>query len=372
MVRFYIILKGAVDIFKPKDSTQIADVSLRQITEQISYDNLVAREEEVSLPSPKKVSQQFRRMSVHRKNSVFHFPLEQILEKDDEEQIFNDLHVKLVTIRTGGSFGELALTFNKPRFATARIALDEHSSRYLRKMRKSLCLPDASSLPVTYMATLNKESYNKINSFQKEQMNMKVHALAQVFPKVPTNTLMRIGYNLVQSFYSKNHVLYRQGDATDSFYIIFDGEVQLLRHFEREEVQTIANPLLSRQKRRAVVRKPISLLGKGAVLGVQEIFDKAPRQYTAVCVSHRAVLYQCLTANFKDLLQDRSKLSQLIDLEQDFLRSQQVQLKKKQDKLNSKGKLNYRCMLEFEDHNPSRNPPSKAIHGSQVSLTQIG
>ncbi|KAM3141580.1 hypothetical protein pb186bvf_006185 [Paramecium bursaria] len=158
---------------------------------------------------------------------------------------FYDTHIKIGIVREGGTFGELALQFNKPRFATVK------------------------ALTIVKLCSLSKENFVKINNYQQRELQVKTQALQLIFPNLNQNALIRLGYSMQIVVYPAKYCIYKEGQKPAAFYIISDGEVKL-EQLKKSTTQIFV---------------PISILTAGSLFGVQEIVSKKLYDHNAYCMN---------------------------------------------------------------------------------------
>ena len=128
------------------------------------------------------------------------------------------LFVEVVQLRSGKSFGELALIKNKPRAATIKCVEDCH------------------------FAVMSKSDYEKVlQKIEQKNMNKIIEFLHQLpFFKVWTRTsLSKLQYSFEQRAFIRNQIIYKEGDTSHMVYIIKTGEFEVNKKFKREEVKEI-------------------------------------------------------------------------------------------------------------------------------------
>lgn len=143
----------------------------------------------------------------------------------DDEVVSDDhavhSHMQQVgTIRRGRSFGELALLFNTPRFATVK-ALELSTIWVIdRNTFKRGCARKADHYAKMYAKYLeNSESFASLKDDER-------HAVAKA---------------LQESNFGKDEVIFEQGEDGTSFYILYEGEVSASRD-DKEVVRLKASP----------------------------------------------------------------------------------------------------------------------------------
>ncbi|CAD8097607.1 unnamed protein product [Paramecium sonneborni] len=201
------------------------------------------------------------------------------------EQIFMDQNVKIGQLKEGETFGELALSLNKPRFATIK----------------------AQSFQVI-LCSLSKDNYAKMTNYMQRELNLKTNALATLFPKLSQNSLIRLAYLLQIQIFPKNHCIYKQGETATGFYILSDGEVKL------EQIC----------KNSTQIYVPIMVLTPGSLFGVQNVLKNQPYDNQAICITQKVTVYKFTCESFEQLGDDYSKKA-LQSAERTFRREPKIQ-----------------------------------------------
>eukprot|EP00347_Sterkiella_histriomuscorum_P023290 403335214 len=144
--------------------------------------------------------------------------------KANEQPLF----IEFLQLKTGKSFGELALIKNKPRAATIRCVEDCH------------------------FAVMSQSDYMKIlNKIEQKNMSRIVEFMHELpFFKVWTRTsLGKLQYSFEQKQLQRNQVLYREGQDAEMIYIIQNGEFEVTKRFKKEQVKEVdISKLLSQKK----------------------------------------------------------------------------------------------------------------------------
>lgn len=110
---------------------------------------------------------------------------------------------KVNCLRTGDSFGELALIFNQPRLASIIASEDLH------------------------LLSFTSSDYR--NVFESEIQNVveKIEFFNGIFPSLSSAHIARFCYLLEEKNFKFNDIIYREGDIADGIYIIRQGEVHV-------------------------------------------------------------------------------------------------------------------------------------------------
>jgi len=173
----------------------------------------------------------------------------------------------------GDYFGELALIINKPRSATVVACCDVH------------CL------------SLTKKDYQDVTMRSLETINPNIRFLKDFFPEATKINLAKIAYLLTEHHLNYNNKIYEEGDVPDAMYFIKQGEVQLIKRMSADAFE------IAGKKKRFT----ITTIGKGEVLGEDEILFEREREYTAI-VASRDVVVMKLSKKTYDTFTDSYKM----------------------------------------------------------------
>jgi len=216
------------------------------------------------------------------------------------------------TLSAGDYFGELALINNKPRSATVVACRDVH------------CL------------SLTKKDYQDVTMRSLETINPNIRFLKEFFPEATKINLAKIAYSLTEHHLNYNNKIYEEGDFPDAMYFIKQGEVQLVKIMNTEAFELA---VIAGRKKRCT----ITTIGKGEVLGEDEVLFEREREYTAIVASRDVVVlklskrtYDALTDSYKMLF---NNIRMLCKMKNQFRNQQKSQAQKlaenfKDNKLN--------------------------------------
>jgi CRP-like cAMP-binding protein len=118
---------------------------------------------------------------------------------------------------------------------------------------------------------------------QKEELNI----FFQDFDETEINEILEISKGLV---FEKEQLIFKENDISDSFYIIYSGEVQVFA----------SNPDVKEEK--------IAILGLGNILGEVGFIDGMKRTASAKAIDHVEVL-SITSENFLNLQKSNIKLA---------------------------------------------------------------
>ena len=188
----------------------------------------------------------------------------------------------------GGSFGELALTENKPRAASI--------------LTKSEC----------HLAVLDKTNYNRIlASMMKKKRNDQVDFLQSqaIFQKLTKGSLWKLSYCFEELILNKDKILFVEGQKIEYLYLIKEGEVKISRSIKINLIDT-NEPLTKKNmfmKRYYKHRADISILGKGELIGVYDI-ETGIHSVTCKCISNVVKLIAISIGDFKKRINQEEPL----------------------------------------------------------------
>ena len=181
-------------------------------------------------------------------------------------------------------FGELALIYNQRRLATV------------------ICMSE------TEMCTMDSVRFNKILGVLQRQEDQKKNEFIEkeiLKDKEFSSLAHVIGVNFVKRVMPKNKVIFRQGDLPEKVYLIYSGQVKLVKESEisreydicakKRSLPTVSSLERGKSVQLAEDQKPVriefALLGNGQMMGEEGLFSGDLRGYTAV-IDSEAVLYE--------------------------------------------------------------------------------
>ena len=192
-------------------------------------------------------------------------------DKEEVELMFEDF-TEIGILKTGNSFGELALISDRSRSATIYV------------LQRSSFL------------VLNKKDFTKIlGSISERRLNRVVNFLQQVqiFNSISKSYLMRLAYFFTSSKHKKTQYIFKEGDPVEGVYFIQQGEVTLEK---RISFKIESNPVFSSspqdfliklpRKQKNVMNSKIIIKSKFEFFGGLESLDSGEkRKYSALCTS---------------------------------------------------------------------------------------
>jgi len=238
------------------------------------------------------------------------------LPKVEEAPLF----IEFTQLKSGKSFGELALIKNKPRAATIRCVEDCH------------------------FAVMSKDDYEKVlQKIEMKKIQKNIEFMHQLpFFKVWTKTsLSKLQYSFEQRAFIRNQVVFREGEEAAFVYIIRSGDFEVTKRFKKEEVKEVDVMKLlapraeeeteehgffsrkeeekvalkdnSRKKTLGMINAPnvqmasrlrntetykIMLLGVGQMFGEDDVIHERPHSQTVICRSNQGVVFCMKTLEF--------------------------------------------------------------------------
>ena len=242
--KFYMILRGSVQIYVPKDEQEVRD-EIERIDNKLSsmanagnvknmsdfrdqVDKCKAKMKNktmvttfpLALPSVDALSHSKLKRSKTGvfDNSVLRLLLRQGVESDTITSLlkFTELYdvyfedilckfKKVRTMETGSYFGELAMSSNLPRGATVVASSDLH------------------------LLTLSKTAYVQIFEDVEKRLQEKLAFFAKLIgQKDAGETVIKFSYSFKERHYKYGQKIFSQGEMPSEIYIVKQGEVQVL------------------------------------------------------------------------------------------------------------------------------------------------
>jgi len=168
---------------------------------------------------------------------------------------------ELAKLKSGKSFGELALNQRKPRAASVR------------------CIEDSEFI------VFDKKSYDLVLKGiirEKEDQNVRFLRQFDLFKTCSYAVLVKLGLYLMEKNFIRKQVVYREKEETSYIYFVTQGEFKLHK--------SMGSPT---QKHLFKRTKPktgeVALLGKLQILGEEDLFSEQ-YSYTCICSSYTGTL----------------------------------------------------------------------------------
>ncbi|KAL4466353.1 hypothetical protein ABPG72_001031 [Tetrahymena utriculariae] len=297
---YYMIIKGQVHCLLPTSK-------LQQKVEELLIKKLKKRKKRV-------ISKQNQSPQM----------VDKMLDLTDEEFLQQKFpSFKLVkTFKEWEGFGDIALITQQYRTATM------------------VCKEDC------YCITLTRSGFEKvIGELQRKQKLIQVKFLKQFpfFSGIPKSKLMSILMDFEVMKFSKNKILFEEGQPIQQVFFILEGEVEIYKKFTYQNNQR--NFLINEElKQQALIQAPsvmnsknstqsirqvgLRILGPNSYCGVDEIFNgKSERENSAKCISPSSTIYILSKDKFLDSLKVNKQLEKNNQdcIEKDDLHNQRAQ-----------------------------------------------
>ena len=179
---------------------------------------------------------------------------------------------EIMTYTSGSSFGELALESSKPRSASA----------FCKDFTHCLVL-----LKADYSRLMQR-----IVTEKKNEMTYFLQSLP-IFQKVNKLALAKLTYNVREKVFTKGQFLFIEGEPAKEIFIVHDGECKLSKKVERH-TKSLGG---IRKINRSCVHTA-KKLGKGAMIGEEDILKKLPHSYSCICCSNIVTVYSIPAVEF--------------------------------------------------------------------------
>ena len=190
----------------------------------------------------------------------------EILKLEDGKRTIQEI----MTYTAGGSFGELALESSKPRSASAYC---KTSCSFLILLKKD------------YSRLMQKLVFDKKN----EMVNFLQDLPA--FKNLNKIALSKLTYNIKEKTFTKGQILFKEEDPATEIFIIHDGECKLCKYLKPQSSAGI-------RKSGRFICHTAKRLGRGAMMGEEDIINKKNHSYTAVCSSDSITCYTIPATEF--------------------------------------------------------------------------
>ncbi|CAD8100551.1 unnamed protein product [Paramecium primaurelia] len=285
--KMYIILKGEVGVFGPRP--------LDDINRDIEQ---VKKLEEIEL-----VKVQKKQVTVNFDN----------LLKMQGDKYYKDgvlLYQKIFQYYSGQSFGDVALTSDKPRSASIIVYSE-----------KAFCI------------TMRRNDFKLIFQKSIQQARNTIDYFMKIFPgTLKFNISKFIQYLRPIVFHSKT-ILWQIGDEPQFFFIIVTGRVQLYKYFDRDTLmgkkknQNLSYDKLYLSKQSNKQKIILSQLSDGSIIGQEELIEDLPqRKYCCEVVDNTNAYYmeqsdfRAIQGNHPDIM---DCLRERIQINKDYINKRQ-------------------------------------------------
>lgn len=186
--------------------------------------------------------------------------------------------VEVVQLGNGAAFGELALESSKPRAASIKCKVQTH------------------------FMVLEKHDYDHmIAKVVRDKRNQLVNFLQSlpIFSKSTKGTLTKLTYNFKEKNYMKNQVVYREGESSNTVYLVRSGEFAFYKKIRVEKGITRYPKDIKGLNKDHTHQSQVAILGVGELFGEEGVMEEAPRRSSCICLSSNALV---LTLGKNDFL----------------------------------------------------------------------
>jgi CRP-like cAMP-binding protein len=200
---------------------------------------------------------------------------------------------EVLVYRDGGSFGELALTENKPRAASIFAKVDCH------------------------FAILDKLNYNRIlSSILIKKRNDLIEFLQSqaMFKNLTKGSLLKLSYCFEEKSLKKDQVLFRECEKNDFLFLIREGEIKLSQNLKIQMIDS-SEPVTKATiclKKFVVKKVDIGILGVGEMIGLSDL-DKSAYSASCICFSPNAKVLAISLFDFKRRINNQDSLKVITD-----------------------------------------------------------
>jgi len=318
--KVYLVLKGSVDIFIPKDKDEILNDVMNQRSnrerENTIREGVRSAERKTSL-KPERSTSRSRRDSMYaeggRRHSIFrpekiiktlnntqegsisqnrintnssgpHYPANhEIFSKfTSHQELYFEENVlkfkKLKSVSSGSYFGEIGLTSDVPRDITAIAGSNVH------------------------LISLTKWAYEKNSDLIQEKMKSKWDFFTELLQEESKEILKRFCSSFREEKRKYGQKIIQQGSMPKEVYVICQGEVQIIRHdVEKEAENETAKFFVEDKRKKKVVNKRVVNLGRFAFVGEGEATLGQPYNMTALSLSNNTILYTTTVEEYAKL-----------------------------------------------------------------------
>ncbi|CAD8109492.1 unnamed protein product [Paramecium sonneborni] len=287
--KMYIILKGEVGVFGPRPLDDI-----NRDLEQLK------KPEEIELI----VKIQKRLQTVNFDNIL----------KMQDERYYKDgvlLYQKIFQYYSGQSFGDVALTSDKPRSASIIV--------YSEK---------------AYCISMRRNDFKLIFQKSIQQARNTIDYFMKIFPgTLKFNISKFIQYLRPIVFHSKT-ILWQIGDEPQFFFIIVTGRVQLYKYIDKDTLMgkkknlSISYEKLNQNKQQHKQKIILSQLSDGSIIGQEELLEDLPqRKYCCEVVDNTNAYYmehsdfKAIQGNHPDIM---DCLKERVIINRDYINKRQL------------------------------------------------
>jgi len=285
--KFYIIIEGSVYILPPTEETLLAEKESKQDPKKKSITKNILKAQDLD----KKRAELSRFLTDSVKEEIKHAKI---------HECYPGLFV-LKSIGQGEGFGELAFQGNGERKRAATIICRQ------RTLLGVLTYDDFQSI----LTSLYQRKYHdKIAFFYT----------VDLFQHWKGDHLACLILHMEEKKFSRNQIIFKEGDDPDFLYFIHKGQVELKKKVveppkivDAEEEVVLQEKTFGRRVK--LIKKPesmkLAILSPGDYFGDSGFLDFKPREHTAVICSTEAVLITISRKNFMTFIKDEQTIEVL-------------------------------------------------------------
>jgi CRP-like cAMP-binding protein len=147
--------------------------------------------------------------------------------------------------------------------------------------------------------------FSHFQSNPEELLLSRLFFLKQVsiLHNLPLDDLLQIDRTLKEQDFLKGEVIFKEGSYGEDFYLIYRGEVQILKYIKSRA----ASGLERDRKPLHASQRPLACLQPGEFFGDMEFFDQLPRSTTAVALTD-CTLLALSKSDFYNLITQRPEV----------------------------------------------------------------
>ncbi|KAM3128413.1 hypothetical protein pb186bvf_019480 [Paramecium bursaria] len=277
--KFYIILKGKASVYIKRQPQQIEQdetailpkvQKMREAREAREKRSVQLSETPIEIEDISKFMEKIIKRQ-QKPYKIIESEISLLRCGNVEKHFTSNIVCKFMSVAQyipGQSFGENALTTDKPRGASIVATSDLH---------------------VVY---LNKENYKKVFDKEIKNQQMKIEYFMKIFPALTKFKLSKLLLSFFQHIIPPNVVIWKQGDHVDSMLLIREGEVQLEQNVV---IQTLKEKNKEIQKRENII---ISNLTGGCFIGEVDVFQGFELREFSVKTLQQTIIYSISVENF--------------------------------------------------------------------------
>lgn len=211
-----------------------------------------------------------------------------ILKIDPENIEQPEKVIEVAEIGKGEAFGDYALLHNDRRGA----------SIYVKEPSKFLVLYKQE-----YLHILGKVEAYKL----KEKCDF-LQSLP-LFKRWTDRKLIKTSYAFEVRYYTRNQLLFNEGDPTDKVYIVKEGEFQLIKNCKYMKTVMFTKKIRQSPVLKAQVKQvQVAIVGRGEMIGEDDVIKEQPHASTCKCLSTTGILLEISVKHFYKRIVNRETL----------------------------------------------------------------